>query len=211
MRRFVFCSSISVYGDVGPATITEGTPLRPTSVYGATEGRLRAAHPGICGRIRAGGRQPAHRPRLRPLPPGELPPQSDDRGRGGRPATSRSPAIPAFLYHYVYVDDVAEAIAAALEAPRLPERVYNVGSGEALTMPDTRAAGRSRDSRSSRSARVRRGRCAGPADPFDVTAIGRDLGWTPRYPMAGGALRPIAPPSWPGRPHDDLARPVASL
>ena len=37
MRRFVFCSSISVYGDVGAATITESTPLRPTSVYGATK------------------------------------------------------------------------------------------------------------------------------------------------------------------------------
>ena len=37
MRRFVFCSSISVYGDVGTATITEATPLRPTSVYGATK------------------------------------------------------------------------------------------------------------------------------------------------------------------------------
>ena len=37
MRRFVFCSSISVYGDVGAAAITEDTPLRPTSVYGATK------------------------------------------------------------------------------------------------------------------------------------------------------------------------------
>jgi len=37
MRRFVFCSSISVYGDVGPAVISEATPLRPTSVYGATK------------------------------------------------------------------------------------------------------------------------------------------------------------------------------
>ncbi len=36
MRRFVFCSSISVYGNVGAADITEATPLRPTSVYGAT-------------------------------------------------------------------------------------------------------------------------------------------------------------------------------
>ena len=37
MRRFVFCSSISVYGDVGPGLITEATPLRPTSVYGASK------------------------------------------------------------------------------------------------------------------------------------------------------------------------------
>ena len=37
MRRFVFCSSISVYGDVGAAAITEDTPLRPTSIYAATK------------------------------------------------------------------------------------------------------------------------------------------------------------------------------
>ena len=37
MRRFVSRSSISVYGDVGAAAITEDTPLRPTSVYGATK------------------------------------------------------------------------------------------------------------------------------------------------------------------------------
>ena len=37
MRRFVFCSSIGVYGSVGKATITEETPRRPTSVYGASK------------------------------------------------------------------------------------------------------------------------------------------------------------------------------
>ncbi|MDR3495986.1 MAG: NAD-dependent epimerase/dehydratase family protein, partial [Ancalomicrobiaceae bacterium] len=37
MKRFVFCSSISVYGSVGAMAITETTPLRPTSVYGATK------------------------------------------------------------------------------------------------------------------------------------------------------------------------------
>jgi UDP-glucose 4-epimerase len=96
------------------------------------------------------------------------------------------PCDPAFLYHYVYVDDVAEAIAAALEAPHLPERVYNVGSGEALTMPDI--------VRQAESAipGLRVSLVSGEDDVpdrqtrFDVTAIGRDLGWKPRYPMAGG-------------------------
>src|SRR3978361_1830524 len=37
MRRFVFCSSISVYGDVGPGRIDETTPLLPSSVYGASK------------------------------------------------------------------------------------------------------------------------------------------------------------------------------
>jgi UDP-glucuronate 4-epimerase len=37
LRRFVFCSSISVYGNVGEATISEERSLHPTSVYGATK------------------------------------------------------------------------------------------------------------------------------------------------------------------------------
>jgi len=38
LHRFVFCSSISVYGNVGKAVITEDTALRPTSVYAASKG-----------------------------------------------------------------------------------------------------------------------------------------------------------------------------
>src|SRR5258708_26089187 len=37
LRRFVLCSSISVYGNVGKAVITEDTSLRPTSVYAASK------------------------------------------------------------------------------------------------------------------------------------------------------------------------------
>ena len=99
---------------------------------------------------------------------------------------TKIPCDPAFIYHYVYVDDVAEAIGAALEADTLPERVYNVGSGEALTMPALLEL-------------------AAPAIPslraflvpgeddvpdrqisFDVSAIGRDLGWAPRFGMTRG-------------------------
>jgi len=46
------------------------------------------------------------------------------------------PCDPGFVYHYVYVDDVADAIITALEAPKLVHREYNIGSGEALTMPE---------------------------------------------------------------------------
>ena len=43
--------------------------------------------------------------------------------RAGQPV--EIPCDPAFVYHYVYVDDVAVAIAVALEAEHLPHRVYN--------------------------------------------------------------------------------------
>ncbi|WP_376772180.1 NAD-dependent epimerase/dehydratase family protein [Phyllobacterium trifolii] len=37
LKRFVFCSSISVYGDAGMVVIDEGTALHPTSVCGASK------------------------------------------------------------------------------------------------------------------------------------------------------------------------------
>src|SRR6202020_1228127 len=46
------------------------------------------------------------------------------------------PCDPQFIYHYVHVDDVAEALIVALEAEALPAQEYNVGSGQALTMPE---------------------------------------------------------------------------
>jgi nucleoside-diphosphate-sugar epimerase len=44
------------------------------------------------------------------------------------------PCDPQFIYHYVHIDDVAEALIVGLEAEALPAREYNVGSAQALTM-----------------------------------------------------------------------------
>ena len=185
MRRFVFCSSISVYGDVGAATVTEDTPLRPTSVYGASKVACEqliqgfAAEYGVAGVSLRIGRVygPYRRANC------HLKSMIEDTEAG---RTTLIPCEPDFVYHYVYVDDVAEAIAAALEAPNLPARAYNVGSGEALTMPALVDL-------------------AGPAIPglatslvpgqddvpdrqtrFDIAAIARDLGWAPRFGMTLG-------------------------
>ena len=99
------------------------------------------------------------------------------------------PCDPVFVYHYVYVDDVAEAIIAALEAPGLPHREYNIGSGEALTMPAILDA----------AARVlpdMKARLVAGADDvpdvqtvFDVSRAGLDLAWTPRFRIADGLTR----------------------
>lgn len=185
MRRFVFCSSISVYGDVGPGRITEATPLRPTSVYGATkvacEQLIRgfAAEYGLDGislRIaRVFG--PYRRANC------HLATLIRDASNG---VETEIPCDPAFVYHYVYVDDVAAAIAAALEAPDLPDREYNVGSGEALTMPQLLRAAAS--AIPSVRARVVPGQDDVPDRQtiFDVSAIARDLAWRPCHDLAGG-------------------------
>ena len=104
-------------------------------------------------------------------------------------AAGRATEIPCdndFIYHYVYVDDAGEAIATALEAQTLPDREYNVGAGEAFTMPEI--------------ARIAAATIEGAkpvlvpgADDvpdvqteFDIAKIGRDLGWKPRFDLAAG-------------------------
>ncbi len=109
MRRFVFCSSISVYGDAGSRPVTEATPLRPTSVYGATKVACEqliqgfAAEYGVDGvSLRIGRVYGPYRRANCHL--GTL---IRDAAAGRE---TEIPCDPAFLYHYVYADDVAEAI-----------------------------------------------------------------------------------------------------
>lgn len=187
MRRFVFCSSISVYGDVGAATIDEATPLRPTSVYGATkvacEQLIRgfAAEYGLSGVSLRIGR--VYGPYRRANCHLKALIRASELG-----LEAEIPCEPAFVYHYVYADDVAEALCAALDAPALPNLEYNVGAGEALTMPAILA------SLAAREPGLRARLVPGVDDvadvqtAFDVGRIGRDLGWTPRFDIAEGVL-----------------------
>ena len=98
------------------------------------------------------------------------------------------PCDPQFIYHYVYVDDVAAAIIAALEAPHLPNGEYNVGSGEAMTMPQIVTLARA----GMPEIRVRL--VAGADDvpdiqtEFDCSLIARDLGFLPRFHIGAGVL-----------------------
>jgi UDP-glucuronate 4-epimerase len=185
MKRFVFCSSISVYGNVGPGLITEATPLRPTSVYGATKVACEqliqgmGAEYGLSGvslRIaRVYGPYRRANCHLKSL---------IEDAEAGRP--SRISCDPAFVYHYVYADDVAEAIRVALEAPTLPRREYNVGDGEALTMPTL--IERAGTVVNGMNATLTPGQDDVPdlQEAFDVTAIGRELGWRPAFPIERG-------------------------
>jgi UDP-glucuronate 4-epimerase len=185
MRRFVFCSSISVYGDVGAAAITEATPLRPTSVYGASKVACEqliqgfAAEYGVDGvSLRIGRVYGPYRRANCYL--GAL---IRDAASGRE---TEIPCDPAFIYHYVYVDDVAGAIIAALDAPRLVHREYNVGSGEALTMPHIVQA--VADVVPGLRARLTPGKDDVPdrQTAFETALIGQDLGWGPRFDVRRG-------------------------
>lgn len=185
VSRFVFCSSISVYGTVGPGLIDESTPLRPTSVYAASKVSGEAlvdaflTEHGLDGvSLRIARVYGPHR-----------------RGNCVLADVSRNhlagretviPCDPEFMYHYVHVDDVVSAIITALDAPHLPQRRYNVAGGEALTMPQIVAT----VEQTLPGARI--SMVPGQDDvpdiqrDFDISAIARDLGWTPQVPLARG-------------------------
>jgi UDP-glucuronate 4-epimerase len=96
------------------------------------------------------------------------------------------PCDPEFRYHYVYVDDVVEAQIAALTADALSFSAYNVGSGQALTMPQIADIARAI------IPGVNPRLVAGADDVpdvqtvFDVSRITTDLAWRPRFDLAAG-------------------------
>lgn len=186
-KRFVFCSSISVYGDVGPGVITEETPLRPTSVYGASkvagEQLVRgfSAEYGLDGvSLRIGRVFGPYRRGNCHL--GELIRNAAER----RP--TEIPCEPDFVYHYVYVDDVVNALVRALKADALHSREYNVGSGEALTMPQIADIARRTIAGADPQLIAGRDDVPDVQTVFDVSKIAAEMGWSPRFDLAKGLL-----------------------
>ena len=187
LKRFVFCSSISVYGNVGPATIDEDTQLHPTSIYGASKVACEqliegfGAEYGVDGvNLRIGRVYGPYRRANCFLKNIIL------DAKAQRPTVI--PCDPAFRYHYVHADDVAKAIASALTAPVIKRRAYNVGSGEALTMLQIAAIAENTVA----GARVVLTEGADDVpdvqNEFDIGRIERDLGWTPELSLNDGLI-----------------------
>jgi UDP-glucuronate 4-epimerase len=128
VSRFVFCSSISVYGDAGAASLDEARALRPSSVYAASKVAgealvdAYAAEYGVDGVSLRIGRVYGPYRRANCV----LKAMIQDAGAG---QATVIPCSPDFPYQYVWVGDVARAVLACLDAPVLPARVYNAELG----------------------------------------------------------------------------------
>lgn len=185
VRKFVFCSSISTYGDVGPGIIAEDTPLRPTSLYGASkvagEQLVRAFS------IEHGVDGVSLRPARVYGPYRRANCFIGDMIRDARAKRQTViPCDPAFLYHYIHVDDVVDAIRLALVAPRLPHLEYNVAPDEGLTMPEVVAAARKALAGISVSIVPGADDVADRQERFAIARIAEDLGWRPRRDIVTG-------------------------
>jgi UDP-glucuronate 4-epimerase len=185
MRRVVFCSSISVYGNAGRALMTEEFAPHPTSVYAASKAACEQLVEGYAAEYGVDGVS------LR-IARVYGPYRRADCFIRDMIAASRSgaetvvPCNPAFLYHYIYVEDVADAVFAAMKVERLPARVYNVGSDEVMTMPDiVRIA---REVLPDLNVRIVEGQDDVPdvQEAFDTRRIAADLGFHPSFDLACG-------------------------
>ncbi|QOT19826.1 NAD(P)-dependent oxidoreductase [Paenarthrobacter sp. YJN-5] len=135
LRRVVFCSSLTVYGNTAEGPVPETTQTSPTSVYAASKVAGEAlissyaAQHGVDGiALRIGtvygpGRRTACFVRT-----------MIQNAAAGQPTVL--PFGRDFPRQYLYVDDAAEAIICALDAKSPQHRVFNVTGNSYLTMAE---------------------------------------------------------------------------
>ncbi|SAK73826.1 NAD-dependent epimerase/dehydratase [Caballeronia temeraria] len=184
-RRFVYCSSTSAYGDTPPGPVKEDVPMAPGSLYGASKvcgEQLVSAYAkqyGVDGvSLRLSWVYGPHRTTdcmIRRM--------LTDAMRG---QPTRVPFGADFHRQYIHVDDAAAALLAALDAPLLRRRVYNITGGTRLTLGEVAEVVR----RVMPDADIELERGPDPLDElqeqFDISAAATDLGFRPRHDIETG-------------------------
>lgn len=183
--RVVYCSSTSAYGPIDGCEISEDVPLNSSTVYGASK----AASEHL---VRAYAQQYGvdavslrlswvYGPRrttdciIRQMITDALNGNSTDLSFGAD-----------FPRQFVYVDDAAQALIAALDTPHLPRATYNVTGGTHLTF--TQIADIVRSVLPEADIRLRPG--PDPVDDlqgsFSSAAALRDFGYRPKFSFSEG-------------------------
>lgn len=183
--RFVYCSSASAYGETGPGPVGEDAPLRPSSVYGASKAAGEALVRGYAAQCGLGGVS------LR-LSWVFGPRRSTDcvirtmivDAQAGRP--TELPFGRHFPRQFIYVDDAARALTAALDAPAAGGRAYNVTGGTFMTLGEVAKLVR----QVLPGARITLADGPDPVDDlqhrFDIGAAARDLAFVPQVALEDG-------------------------
>lgn len=187
MRRLVFCSSNSAVGptsNTGEA-ITEQVQLKPSSVYGASKA--------VCEQLLSAYRQQHGQDNVSirlswVYGPGRT---TDCVIRSLITAILKHQAFKwpwgaDFYRQYIYVDDAISSLLAALDAQECPENVYTATGGSYLTLSDVATTVQEVLGKGS----IQFSPGPDPLDDiqqrFDISAISRDLGFTPQYSLPQG-------------------------
>jgi UDP-glucose 4-epimerase len=189
-ERIVWFSSIMAYGERSDlAAVTEETPLHPTTVYGATK----AAGEALIEAYHAEHGVDAVSLRVASCyGPGRttscLIRTLVEDGLAGK--ETRIAEAPRRTRQHIFVDDVVDAVIAALDAGSLPRRAYNIGPGVAQSLDEIVAGVK---------AAVPGASAALHADglawntfglgPLAIDAAAHDLAFAPRVSLAEGAKR----------------------
>jgi nucleoside-diphosphate-sugar epimerase len=186
LRRFVLCSSVSAYGMAGADGVaTEETPLRASTAYGTSKAasdlllQTFAAQYGLSAvALRLGW---VYGPRRRT--DGLLRPMIRSAFDGAR---FTLPQGADHALQFVHVEDVAEAIIAAFDAPGLARPAYNINGSEVLTLGAIAAL----VTQLVPAAEIAIGPGLLPETdvqpPMSLAAAEAELGWRPRITLAEG-------------------------
>ncbi|MER1967586.1 NAD(P)-dependent oxidoreductase [Castellaniella sp. GW247-6E4] len=188
--RVVWFSSVNAYGDRPDiAVVDEDTPLYPTTVYGATK----AAGEALINAYFAEHGVDAVALRVTSCyGPGRTT-SCVIRTLVQDAMAKRVTVIrdePGRTRQHIYVDDVIDGICAALDAPRLAQRAYNIGPGVAQSLDDIVAQVRlAVPNVSVRVDPEGMGWNTFGLGPLSIGAARRDLGFNPKVGLAEGAAR----------------------
>lgn len=186
-RRVVYCSSTSAYGDSmkGASVLDESAPLAPSDIYGATKAagdiltRAYAASAGVDAVVLRFCW--VYGPRRRT---DCVIRQMLKDAQGGRP--SRLPYGGGFHRQYVYIEDVVDALVAALDAHGPSGRAYNITAGVRSSFEEIVAQVKALYPK----AEIQLAPGPDPQDQiharFSIEAAAKELGWAPRWPFEKG-------------------------
>jgi UDP-glucose 4-epimerase len=199
VKSFLFASTNAVVGNVGDAVITERSPMRPLSPYGATKAAsesLLSSYFGAYGMITCAMRfSNVYGPGMQAKD--SFIPRLMRAARDGQGVQVRGDG--SMIRDVVHVDDVVAGILAAWRAGHAGPVI--LGSGEAVTVMDMVEAARQVTGAPLPVEYVPVGPGEMPAVRLD-TSVARGLGYTPTYNLATGLAT-----VWPEfAPSDDAGR-----